>query len=780
MKIAFLINNAYGIGGTIRSTVNLSHALATRHEVEVVSVHRVSDAPLLSFDPRVRLTSLIDMREDSAGYEGHHELTRRPCTMFPDTGAAANSTRLPYSALQDDRIGTWLRTTDADVVIATRPDLNGYLARDGQDRCLRIGQEHLSLDAHDPTLRGHQNRALAGLDAFVTVSEADARQYRTALPDVPTRIVCIPNAVPAPGVEPSTRRSKTVVAAGRLMSVKRYDRLVEAFAKATADHPDWTLRLYGRGPEKPRLRELIDGLGLHGRAFLMGPVSPIATEWAKGAIAAVSSDMESFGMTIVEAMHCGVPVVATDCPHGPAEIIEHGRTGLLVPLDGGVDAYAAELSRLMDDAALRDRIGDAARERAKAFSPGSVARRYEQLFRDARLARHKTRELRDDAAPRPALRQRIRTMLEVNGVTTTATSGTKTSGGAATGAGASGAGATGATASTTAASAATTTGAATSVPPAQKRPASEQPTPERPAPERPAPEQPARGAAPAPRPPALAHTLALPDGGVVVRFDAATLPRGPLDFVARLRKDPKGREIRLPVPSVAFTADLTDVHVTLPAHPPLAEGRWDCYVTRRGSTAAADRTRLTATLTEQAALVNRPPAVDADGVSARIPYTTSDGFLALRTWQRLAHAEVDDIVLDATTATVTAELLGADQSVSLRGATVIAISRTSPEFDLTFDVTELPEHRFLFTIRYDAALARRRAEHDLWDLRLHLDSATALPIPVGHIGGDIVDRKRTDTVPARFLPHPERGTTRIKPFFTVGNDLAMSAKDTSD
>uniref|UniRef100_UPI002A7FCC12 glycosyltransferase n=1 Tax=Streptomyces sp. CRN 30 TaxID=3075613 RepID=UPI002A7FCC12 len=264
MKIAFLINNAYGIGGTIRSTVNLSTAFAARHDVEVVSVHRVKDEPALAYDERVTLTSLIDMREGPA-YEGDDPLTREPCTMFPDTGAAAHSSRLPYSALQDERIGRWLRGTDADVVISTRPDLNGYLARDGQSRYLRIGQEHLSLDAHNPTLREHQNRAVPQLDAFVTVSEADAEQYRRALPDASARISSIPNSVPAPGVEPSDPASRVIVAAGRLVPVKRYDRLIDAFAKIADVHPDWTLRLYGRGPERAKLRARIDRLGLYER-----------------------------------------------------------------------------------------------------------------------------------------------------------------------------------------------------------------------------------------------------------------------------------------------------------------------------------------------------------------------------------------------------------------------------------------------------------------------------------------------------------------------------------
>ncbi|OEU96458.1 glycosyl transferase, partial [Streptomyces abyssalis] len=87
-------------------------------------------------------------------------------------------------------------------------------------------------------------------------------------------------------------------------------------------------RIYGSGREREKLRLLIDELGLYNHVFLMGPAHPIEAEWAKGAIGAVTSSLESFGMTIVEAMRCGLPVVATDCPHGPGEIIRDGVDGL--------------------------------------------------------------------------------------------------------------------------------------------------------------------------------------------------------------------------------------------------------------------------------------------------------------------------------------------------------------------------------------------------------------------------------------------------------------------
>ncbi|WP_079086113.1 glycosyltransferase [Streptomyces silvensis] len=711
MKIAFLINNAYGIGGTIRATVNLSRALADRHDVEVVSVHQVNDEPELAFDGRVRLSALIDMRRDSPTYEGDHPLTAQPCTMFPDTGAAANSARLPYSALQDERIGAWLRATDAEVVIATRPDLNGYLARDGQSRYLRIGQEHLSLDAHNGTLRAHQNKAIAGLDAFVTVSDADAAQYRRALPDVTARILCIPNSVPEPAVEPSEQRSDVIVAAGRLTGVKRYDRLISAFAKVADNHPTWTLRLYGRGPERPKLRRQIDELGLYNRIFLMGPVSPIETEWAKGSLAAVSSDMESFGMTIVEAMHCGVPVISTDCPHGPAEILDE-TNGVLVPLDTGVDGYAAALDRLMADAPLRARLGAAALKRAAAYAPPAIARRYETLFQE--LSGPAPRR-----SPKAGNLGSLWTRLKAS-------------------------------------------------------------LPSRPeAHSEPSPAQEADpGTEPVVRPVVFARATA--GGGITLRLDPATLPPGPLDFLARLRRDPKGRHVRVPMAPVPTASGPYDVHVTLdPAEHALSEGRWDCYVVGEGT--AGKRARLVCAMAERSRSVGRDPLLLDGEVSAWLPYATADGFLALRVWQRTAHAEVTGIAIGDDHATVTARLFGADAPESMDGATVIAVSREGESHDFTLPVTRSAARagEFSFTLPYSRALALRNSSHDLWDLRLHLGH-TSPPVTIGRIGGDIVDRKKTDVVPAVLLQHGTRGETRAKPFFTVTNDLALSLRDTEE
>ncbi len=208
MKIVFLLHNAYAIGGTVRSTLDLAGAMAARHEVEIVSVFRSEDRPLLGVNRKVRLVPLVDERPDAPTYDGGtrswHARPRRTSRRGPRPplhrahGRAA--ARLPQ------RDGRGRR-------VATRPALVVFLARHGSRRYLRVGQEHLSYDNHVPDVRTAQNEAFRHLDAFVTVSAQDAADHRDHLPGLRTRITDIPNAAPRPKAERSDVQAPLVVAA---------------------------------------------------------------------------------------------------------------------------------------------------------------------------------------------------------------------------------------------------------------------------------------------------------------------------------------------------------------------------------------------------------------------------------------------------------------------------------------------------------------------------------------------------------------------------------------
>ncbi|MFE6200401.1 glycosyltransferase family 4 protein [Streptomyces sp. NPDC057838] len=377
MKISFLIHNAYGIGGTITTTFNLAGALAARHEVEIVSALRHREDPNLTPDPRVRLRALVDLRT-----EADHPLHRRPARIFP----AAEYRHRQYSELTDQRIGEHLAALDADVVIGTRPGLNVHIAHQAPRHVVRVGQEHLTLDNHSPRLRTVLRRAYRRLDVVTTVTEADAAAYRRTMWLPGVHVEALPNSVPDPVLPPADGTAKVVVAAGRLVPVKRYDLLIEAFASVAAAHPDWQLRIYGKGEEQPALRALVERLGLWNNVFLMGAATPMESEWVKGSIGAATSNFEPFGMTIVEAMRCGLPVVSTDCRYGPGEIIQDGVDGRLVPV-GDRDALAAALLQLVGDDELRRRMGTAARRNAHRFAPGPVVAQAERILEEAVAAR---------------------------------------------------------------------------------------------------------------------------------------------------------------------------------------------------------------------------------------------------------------------------------------------------------------------------------------------------------------------------------------------------------
>ncbi|MBM9621619.1 glycosyltransferase family 4 protein [Streptomyces zhihengii] len=373
MKISFLIHTVYGIGGTIRTTLNLAEELANRHEVEIVSVFRHRDDAAFALDPRLSVVPLVDIREGSEDLRD--PLISQPATVFPRAEARYKE----YSRLTDERVRAHYAGSDADVVIGTRPGLVACVARFAPVTAVRIGQEHMTHNHHRAALREEMYEHLDALDAFVTVSEGDAQVWRDKMPLPTTRVLSIPNSVPEPSVPPSDGGSRTVVAAGRLSGEKQYDVLVDAFAVVAARRPEWTLRIYGSGDQHDRLWERITGLGLYNRVHLMGPCSPIEPEWSKGAVAVSTSRHESFGMTLVEAMRCGVPVVSTDCDYGPREIIRDGVDGLLVPV-GDAAAVARGLLRLIDDGELRRSMAAEAVRGARRFDPGVVTKQYEALF----------------------------------------------------------------------------------------------------------------------------------------------------------------------------------------------------------------------------------------------------------------------------------------------------------------------------------------------------------------------------------------------------------------
>lgn len=178
------------------------------------------------------------------------------------------------------------------------------------------------------------------------------------------------------GPVPLIRR---VVTIGRYAYQKGYDLLLQAWAEVEKHYPDWSLDIYGMG-DQTSYRQLMSDLGIDARRCrLNGPVEDVVKTYTDSSVFVLSSRFEGFGLVLVEAMACGLPVVSFDCPAGPDEIITDGVDGLLVP-SGDVHALAGKLMTLMADEALRERLGQQARQSVRRYEMAAVATQWKDLF----------------------------------------------------------------------------------------------------------------------------------------------------------------------------------------------------------------------------------------------------------------------------------------------------------------------------------------------------------------------------------------------------------------
>ena len=174
-----------------------------------------------------------------------------------------------------------------------------------------------------------------------------------------------------------------VVACGRLTPQKDYPTLLRAFAAARSRGLSGSLRIIGDGEERPRLEALARELGIAGHVRFLGHLDNPFPVMARARLLVLSSAWEGFGLVLVEAMALGLPVISTDCPSGPAEILQGGRSGTLVPV-GDVAALAAAMADVWTSDERRAAMSSESRRRAEAFSMAEMARRYRDLF----LAEH--------------------------------------------------------------------------------------------------------------------------------------------------------------------------------------------------------------------------------------------------------------------------------------------------------------------------------------------------------------------------------------------------------
>ena len=307
-------------------------------------------------------------------------------------------------------------------LIRIRPDITISMLRreinfltDIQDGSKKIGELHVNRSNYRNFEANESNimkrlfakfwmRSLVGklrrLDQLVVLTDKSKASWPelsnvTVIPD-PITILREKETVNSEKFAAAGKREvgvNRVVTIGRYAYQKGYDLLLQAWAEVERTRKEergrrneemrglenWTLDIYGQG-DQTDYRQLMAELGIDSnRCHLNGPVEDVVKAYQESSIFVLSSRFEGFGMVLIEAMACGLPVVSFDCPAGPDEIITDGVDGLLVP-SGDVYALAEKLMLLMSDENLRRRLGQQARQTAQRYEMTTIADQWTALF----------------------------------------------------------------------------------------------------------------------------------------------------------------------------------------------------------------------------------------------------------------------------------------------------------------------------------------------------------------------------------------------------------------
>lgn len=195
------------------------------------------------------------------------------------------------------------------------------------------------------------------------------------------KVTVVPNPITKEVKMQSTCDSKITITAGRLMHVKNQDALVNIWAKVVQRHPDWTLQIFGEGPQRGDLTRKIEETGLANHVFLMGFTPEVQEQMAKASIFVLTSQTEGFSLVTLEAMSVGVPTVVYNCPGGIRYLVKDGVTGYLTPLNDE-DTFVEKVCSLIENEERRKTMGQAALQESEKYRVEIITQRWLNLFRE--------------------------------------------------------------------------------------------------------------------------------------------------------------------------------------------------------------------------------------------------------------------------------------------------------------------------------------------------------------------------------------------------------------
>ena len=221
----------------------------------------------------------------------------------------------------------------------------------------------------------HINRHLSKLDRMVVLTDKDREMWKEL-----SNVVVIPNPLSFTPKTRSSLNNKRVLAIARYSHEKGIDLLLQAWSKIEK-RCDWRLDIFGDG-DTANYEQMISDLGIDAdRCTLNGRTDDVEKEYCNSSLYVLSSRFEGFGIVLLEAMACGLPIVSFDCPWGPRSIISDRKDGLLVE-NGNVDALSEAMFNVISTEELRKELASSALMSVRRFQIDEIALHWKSLFEE--------------------------------------------------------------------------------------------------------------------------------------------------------------------------------------------------------------------------------------------------------------------------------------------------------------------------------------------------------------------------------------------------------------
>jgi len=351
--VVVMANSITELGGAARVAHVLAEGLSGRgYAVELIGLEAAQEPHVFSPNASFTQTTLLD---------------------WPIPSASDEAARASADALLDERLAARLADVDPGTIITTQVWCKEVLDRVPHEGWRVVGQYHSSAEA---ALRsGDVERLVASYadaDVVTMLTQADAD---AAAGWGLERAVAMPNPIAFWPDAPSSLSDPVVTYLGRLSPEKAPGILADAWESVAPERHDWRLRFVGSGPltDEIRARNLP-------RVQFIEPTANPQSYLLGSSILALPSLVEGLPLAVMEAMACGLPVVASDASAGVRALVEDDATGLLA-VRGDAGDFARQLARLMDDPGLRRTLGARAREAAEPYRLDAVLDSWEALLR---------------------------------------------------------------------------------------------------------------------------------------------------------------------------------------------------------------------------------------------------------------------------------------------------------------------------------------------------------------------------------------------------------------